>query len=117
MPAHAHLSATDPEVLMVGFRAAGWTCVGALGIALVVSVVGLRGIGLIGQQITEKRTSVIEMGRISNVGSVPRDEEAGPIDDFAVDATNLNSDSRTQVNISLPEKEKDEKADLDAMTV
>ncbi|THH29702.1 hypothetical protein EUX98_g4481 [Antrodiella citrinella] len=118
MPAHAHLSATDPEVLMSGFRAAGWTCVGALSIALVVAVIGLRGIGLIGQQTEEKRTSVIEMGRMSIV--VPGDEEAGPIDidtTYNVDSVNLDSDSRTQVNISPSEKEKDEKADLGSMPV
>lgn len=35
---------------MAGFRAGGWTCVGTIAIALLIAFVGLRGIGLVGQQ-------------------------------------------------------------------
>ncbi|EKM56493.1 uncharacterized protein PHACADRAFT_207718 [Phanerochaete carnosa HHB-10118-sp] len=47
---HPELGAEDPAVLMAGFRAAGWTCCGAIVIALIIAAVGLRGIGLVGQQ-------------------------------------------------------------------
>lgn len=47
---HPELSGADPAVLMAGFRAAGWTCCGTVVIALVIAVVGMRGIGLVGQQ-------------------------------------------------------------------
>lgn len=115
MPEHTSLSATDPEVLMIGFRAAGWVCVGALVIAIVVAVFGLRGIGLVGQQgLEEKRISVIELGRISNVGTTPRDVEVGDVSDLDTvtlarfdigSAQHLDSDSRTQVNVEVPEKD------------
>lgn len=35
---------------MVGFRAAGWTCCGTIVLALIIAVVGMRGVGLVGQQ-------------------------------------------------------------------
>ncbi|KAI0075980.1 hypothetical protein K474DRAFT_1663636 [Panus rudis PR-1116 ss-1] len=47
---HPNLTATDPSVLMAGYRAAGWTCCGAVIISLLVAIFGLRGIGLVGQQ-------------------------------------------------------------------
>jgi len=48
--AHPSLPADSPEVLMVGFRAAGWTCFAAAVLAFLIGVVGLRGIGVVGQQ-------------------------------------------------------------------
>lgn len=35
---------------MAGFRAAGWMCCGTVAVALVIAVVGMRGVGLVGQQ-------------------------------------------------------------------
>lgn len=35
---------------MVGFRAAGWTCCGTIALALIIAIVGMRGVGLVGQQ-------------------------------------------------------------------
>ncbi|KAI0790533.1 major facilitator superfamily domain-containing protein [Abortiporus biennis] len=46
---HPELEPTDPQVLMPGFRAAAWTCFGALCISFVIAVFGMRGIGLVGQ--------------------------------------------------------------------
>ncbi|TCD68852.1 hypothetical protein EIP91_009566 [Steccherinum ochraceum] len=87
MPANSALSATDPQVLMT-------------------AVFGMRGIGLVGQQSKEeKRTSAIEMGRLSTTEPAPRDEEAGSVilEPYLNTADRLDSDSRTQVDISPPE--------------
>jgi hypothetical protein len=48
--AHPSLTANSPEVLMVGFRAAGWTGFAAAVLAFIIGLVGLRGIGIVGQQ-------------------------------------------------------------------
>ncbi|KAI0640897.1 major facilitator superfamily domain-containing protein [Trametes meyenii] len=40
----------DPEVLLAGFRAAGWVAFGLAAGAFVVCVLGLRGIGVIGRK-------------------------------------------------------------------
>ncbi|OCH89214.1 MFS general substrate transporter [Obba rivulosa] len=48
--AHPELAATDPSVLLGGFRAAGWTCCGAATIALLIALFGLRDIGVVGQR-------------------------------------------------------------------
>ena len=45
-----HLAATEPAVLMIGFRAGGWVCCATVVIAIVISLFGMRGIGLVGQQ-------------------------------------------------------------------
>ncbi|KIP11896.1 hypothetical protein PHLGIDRAFT_124551 [Phlebiopsis gigantea 11061_1 CR5-6] len=47
---HPALASTDPAVLMAGFRAGGWTCVGTIAVALLIALVGMRGVGLVGQQ-------------------------------------------------------------------
>ncbi|OBZ77744.1 hypothetical protein A0H81_02617 [Grifola frondosa] len=47
---HPELAATDPSVLMAGFRAAGWTCCGASAISFLIAVIGMRGVGIIGQE-------------------------------------------------------------------
>lgn len=94
---------------MIGFRAAGWVCVGALGIALVFAVFGLRGIGLVGQQTGgEKRTEPIEMSSLSSEDIARHDLEASALDH---QSGRLGSDSQTQVNIPVSEKES--KANLD----
>ncbi|KIM81923.1 hypothetical protein PILCRDRAFT_820793 [Piloderma croceum F 1598] len=48
--AHPALLPNSPEVLMVGFRAAGWTCFTAAMLAFLIGLVGLRGIGVVGQR-------------------------------------------------------------------
>ncbi|KAJ7590083.1 major facilitator superfamily domain-containing protein [Mycena floridula] len=47
---HPGLSATSPEALMAGFRAAGWTLFSAALVSVVIGLVGLRGIGIVGQK-------------------------------------------------------------------
>jgi len=62
---HPDMSPTDPAVLMAGFRAAGWTCCGALGLSLLIAVAGMRGIGLVGQQtLSEGEKGDIELGQL-----------------------------------------------------
>ncbi|KAJ6601340.1 major facilitator superfamily domain-containing protein [Mycena vulgaris] len=48
--AHPELALNSPEVLMVGFRAAGWTCFAVAVLSFVIALFGLRGIGIIGQK-------------------------------------------------------------------
>ncbi|KAG2337383.1 MFS general substrate transporter [Suillus weaverae] len=52
---HPDLSAQSSEVLMVGFRAAGWTCFASTLLGIVIVIFGLRGLGIIG-----KKTSASE---------------------------------------------------------
>ncbi|KAJ6552790.1 major facilitator superfamily-domain-containing protein [Mycena capillaripes] len=47
---HPTLSSSSPEVLMIGLRAAGWTLCGAGAISFMIALVGLRGIGIVGQR-------------------------------------------------------------------
>ncbi|KAJ7718958.1 major facilitator superfamily-domain-containing protein [Mycena maculata] len=49
--AHPNLLASSPEVLMVGFRAAGWTLCVAGATSVMIALVGLRGIGIVGQKV------------------------------------------------------------------
>lgn len=46
---HNDLSETDPAVLLVGFRAAGWVCSAVLVMSAIIGLIGLRGVGLVGQ--------------------------------------------------------------------
>ncbi|KAL0952985.1 hypothetical protein HGRIS_007196 [Hohenbuehelia grisea] len=64
---HPELSADSPEVLMVGFRAAGWTCLAAAGIGFAVAAFGLRGIGVVGQmpRATEHEISLQQIKDVS----------------------------------------------------
>lgn len=36
-------------MLLAGFRAAGWVCCGVLGLSALVTVIGWRGVGLVGR--------------------------------------------------------------------
>ena len=64
---HSDLTSTDPQVLLAGFRAAGWTCCGSLLISLAIAVVGMRGIGLVGQHTpVEKPGSELELNVMEN---------------------------------------------------
>ncbi|KAF8204419.1 major facilitator superfamily domain-containing protein [Mycena galopus ATCC 62051] len=48
--AHPELALESPEVLMAGFRAAGWTCFAAAIVCFIFALFGLRGIGIVGRQ-------------------------------------------------------------------
>jgi len=54
---HPDSANNSPEVLMVGFRAAGWTLCAAAGTSLLIALVGLRGIGIVGQHKESKTVS------------------------------------------------------------
>lgn len=47
------LTSESPEVLLSGYRAAGWMCVGCAGVSLLISAVGLRGLGVVGRAKAE----------------------------------------------------------------
>ncbi|KAF7337738.1 MFS domain-containing protein [Mycena sanguinolenta] len=48
--AHPELALGSPEVLMAGFRAAGWTCFAVAVLCFGFGLFGLRGIGIVGQR-------------------------------------------------------------------
>lgn len=61
------LAATDPQVLLAGFRSAGWTCTASLLLSLAIAIVGLRGVGLVGQRPrVEKVRSDLELNDLGN---------------------------------------------------
>jgi hypothetical protein len=71
---HPDLDAQSPEVLMVGFRAAGWTCFASTLLGIVIVILGLRDLGIIG-----KKTCVSEgaaKSDESNSKSGQRDPES-----------------------------------------
>lgn len=47
-PTQPDAEATDPAVLMPGFRAAAWMCLGASALSFVIALVRLRGMGVVG---------------------------------------------------------------------
>jgi hypothetical protein len=47
---HPDLDAQSPEVLLVGFRAAGWTCFASTLLCIIVVILGLRDLGIIGKK-------------------------------------------------------------------
>ncbi|KAJ7888691.1 major facilitator superfamily-domain-containing protein [Mycena olivaceomarginata] len=52
---HPELPSTDPQVLMVGFRAGAWSLFAAAVISFAIALIGLRGIGIIGQSSDTKK--------------------------------------------------------------
>jgi len=54
---HPSLPPNSPEVLMVGFRAGGWTLFAAAAMSIIIGLVGLRGIGIVGRQKTSEEIS------------------------------------------------------------
>ncbi|KAH7885093.1 major facilitator superfamily domain-containing protein [Phlebopus sp. FC_14] len=61
---HPQLDPNSPEVLMVGFRAAGWTLLGSALIAVLIVLIWMRDLGVIGRQMlarTGTRVSAQEM--------------------------------------------------------
>lgn len=105
--AHPELGAEDPAVLMAGFRAAGWTCCGTIVLALVIAVVGMRGVGLVGQQrppaALEKPDGDIEMA--------PRK----PAPAHAPDAADPASDRASVVTLADEHEPADKTAKADAV--
>ena len=69
---HPDVSSTDPVALLPGFRAAGWTCVGAASISVIIAIVGLRGIGLVGQAgpSEDKRLADLELAAMGHTVDV-----------------------------------------------
>lgn len=57
--AHPDLPADSPGVLMVGFRAAGWTCFAAAGVAFCIAAFGLRNIGVVGKTTQQEDGDVL----------------------------------------------------------
>ncbi|KAF9493130.1 MFS general substrate transporter [Pleurotus eryngii] len=57
--ARPDLHADSPEVLMVGFRAAGWTCFAAAGVAFCIAAFGLRNIGVVGKTTLQEDEDVL----------------------------------------------------------
>jgi hypothetical protein len=57
---------------MVGFRAAAWTCFSAVLLAFLIGVVGLRGIGVVGQgqkpPISPEVTNASSAINLSDIG-------------------------------------------------
>jgi hypothetical protein len=47
--AHPDLAADDPGVLMAGFRVAAWALAAACGLAIIISLIFLRGWGAVGK--------------------------------------------------------------------
>ncbi|KAJ6588750.1 major facilitator superfamily domain-containing protein [Mycena capillaripes] len=58
--AHPMLAADSPEVLMAGFRAAGWTCFAAAVVSFIIAVFGLRGIGILGHKPERSERRAVE---------------------------------------------------------
>lgn len=73
---HPDLTLTDPAVLLVGFRAAGWVCFSVLVISIIIALVGLRGVGLVGQVCSlppadkEKREGDIELAVVRQLNDI-----------------------------------------------
>lgn len=74
--AHPSLEYDSPEVLMVGFRAAGWACFAAGIIAVVTVIFGLRGMGVVGAE----KASEDELSSTHSVGRSADDLEKKDVD-------------------------------------
>ncbi|KAJ6474476.1 major facilitator superfamily [Mycena vitilis] len=55
---HPGLSSDDPQVLMAGFRAGAWSLFGAAILSFVIALIGLRGIGIIGQSSDNSKSEI-----------------------------------------------------------
>lgn len=77
---HPDLASSDPLVLMAGFRAGGWVCVGVLVISMIIGLFGMHGIGIVGQQsgeasIEKQREGDVELASHTTTVRIP---SAGP---------------------------------------
>ena len=100
---HPELGEEDPAVLMAGFRAAGWTCCATVAVALLIALIGMRGVGLVGQQRpprAEKPNCDIEMMPRPHEPSV---ERADPRSETATIAT-LADEPAFADKVERPEK-------------
>ncbi|KAF7302550.1 MFS domain-containing protein [Mycena chlorophos] len=90
---HPQLVATSPEVLMVGYRAAGWTLMAAGIVAFGVAAFGLRGIGIVGRAKEDTKDGVPQVVAVDVDGANLRGEQdAGDTledDDEATSGSNL----------------------------
>lgn len=53
---------SSPEVLLPGYRAAGWVCLVVGCVALLLSVFGFRKLGIVGKQEDELLEAIEEIG-------------------------------------------------------
>ncbi|EMD34687.1 hypothetical protein CERSUDRAFT_116875 [Gelatoporia subvermispora B] len=82
--AHPSLSTTDPSVLMAGFRVAGWTCCAAATISFLITLFGVRGIGIVGKRSgtpagDKPAGHDIELAQVS----APREQPTSPVQNVA----------------------------------
>ncbi|CAL1708737.1 unnamed protein product [Somion occarium] len=97
---HPDLVATDPDVLMAGYRAAGWTCCGALVLSLIIAIFGMRGIGLVGQRrCVEKPDRDIELSPQLPEHNHVRVPDIGPVSESTITQERRSqSSSHTRVD-------------------
>ncbi|KAJ6468826.1 major facilitator superfamily-domain-containing protein [Mycena sanguinolenta] len=76
--AHPGVSSDDPQVLMVGFRAAAWSLIGTAVISFAITLIGLRGIGILGKPSDAKEAvPEPEPKPEASVGTVETMSQAG----------------------------------------
>jgi hypothetical protein len=59
---HPELDADAPTVLLQGFHAAGWTCLGAAGISLLITVVSFHDIGIASTSNVRQSNNELKVG-------------------------------------------------------
>lgn len=87
-------------MLLAGFRAAGWVCCGVLGLSALVTVVGWRGVGLVGR--TANNDSMEKFGTATkprNTGDI----ELGVITPEAEVRPRVPASSAASVNTAVEE--------------
>lgn len=100
---HPGVSATDPSALLAGFRAAGWTCVGAAAISVIITIVGLRDIGLVGQKalVEDKDLTDLELAAVGR--DVQQHDHTISVDlSMSIDLPQSTSSTRTRKTESSP---------------
>ncbi|KAJ7185443.1 major facilitator superfamily-domain-containing protein [Mycena filopes] len=68
--AHRDLAENSPEVLMAGFRVGAWSLCGAAGLSFVIALLGLRGIGIIGERAAETEKTGLDLDVTEKVGPI-----------------------------------------------
>jgi MFS family permease len=100
--AHPDLSPSDPQVLMVGFRAAAWALLAACGIALGISVVFLRGLGKVGKANDSLVEQSASSATIAALEQKDLNNSGGPGDIESAGAPRLSTASRPETAILRP---------------
>ncbi|KAJ7612113.1 major facilitator superfamily-domain-containing protein [Roridomyces roridus] len=77
---HPGIPHESPEVVMVGLRAAGWTLCGAAVISFIIALIGLRGIGIVGQKPQVFGSQRLSDGDTEQIGSQSEEESRAPED-------------------------------------